>query len=184
MAREHLMSRSRIQRTVNRMAHELAEFTAGQPVLLIGINQRGLALAGALNSSFERFNLGPSSLTRLGVPEISIGEHGESTKVAEQAKTIENHQGVLVLCDDVIFSGKTIFEVLKWLPYTPETKSVCIATLVDRGHREFPVSPTVCGLTLPTKEGEHITVEISEGYDLEGIQVPSLETVILELEDV
>lgn len=188
MARENLMTRSRIDRTVHRMAHELAELTTENPVLLLGINERGLALAGALHLAFERFGLGTTTLIGLDADSLLVDRenpsHDTSTEPAqEEWQQIRDHTGVLVLCDDVIFSGKTLFYTLKRLPTTSATKAIYLATLIDRGHRQFPVSPSVCGLTLPTKQGEHITVEVSGGADINGVLVPSLESVILELDE-
>ncbi len=177
------MSRSRIERTVHRMAHELAEVIKDQPLLLIGMNQRGLALAGALYDSFIRFELGKASCMGLDTMEMSQSATSAGETDQQPSYRIAQHRGVVVLCDDVIFSGKTLFNVLKGLPDSSGINAIHIATLIDRGHRAFPVSPSVCGLTLQTKQGEHITVEVTKGRNLDGLQIPSLEAVILVLNE-
>jgi pyrimidine operon attenuation protein/uracil phosphoribosyltransferase len=165
------------------MAHELAEKVAEKPILLLGLNERGLALATALHDSLERFGLGNSTV----LPVNMAGKNSSSvSSVATNSETlnqVQSHQGVLVLCDDVIFSGKTLFELLKELPQNQndDIEAILISTLIDRGHRVYPITPTVCGLFLPTKEGEHITVKLSEEVKMDGKSFKRLESVELEL---
>lgn len=183
MSKEILMNRSRLERTVHRMAHELAEKVAEKPILLLGLNERGLALATALHDSLERFGLGNSTV----LPVNMAGKNSTSlSSVATNSETlnqIQSHQGVLVLCDDVIFSGKTLFELLKDLPLNDDIEAILISTLIDRGHRVYPITPTVCGIFLPTKEGEHITVKLSEEVKMDGKSFKRLESVELELSE-
>lgn len=173
MATEILMNRPRVERTVHRMAHELAEHVVEKPLLLVGINEGGLALAGTLHQSMERFALGNSVV----VPLNTANQHDESLE------RIQSHKGVIVLCDDVIFSGKTLFDVLTTLPLNEKIEAVLIASLIDRGHRSYPITPTVCGLSLPTKEGEHITVKLAEEIKLKEVRFSSLDSVELELSE-
>ena len=173
MTTEILMNRSRVERTVHRMAHELAEHVAEKPILLVGINEGGLALAGTFHQSMERFALGNSEV----VPLKSTMQYDESLE------RIQSHQGVIVLCDDVIFSGKTLFDVLKSLPLNEKIDAILIASLIDRGHQSYPITSNICGLSLPTKEGEHITVKLGEEIILKGISFRTLDSVELELSD-
>lgn len=183
MSKEILMNRSRLERTVHRMAHELAEQVAERSILLLGLNERGLALATALHHSLERFGLGNSTV----LPVITAGKNSSSVgSVATNSETlnkVQSHKGVLVLCDDVIFSGKTLFEVLKDLPQNEQIDAILVSTLIDRGHRVYPITPTVCGLFLPTKEGEHITVKLSKEVKMSEKSFQRLESVDLELSE-
>lgn len=163
---EVLLDRSRIERILMRMAHQIAEITTGDALILLGLNERGLALARGIQSEMQRFGLARTQLLSMQVD----GNEGPGSLIAKPG-------GTLVVIDDVVFSGKTLFRALRSIPSLDAFDRVLTCTLVDRGHRRWPVLSTVTGLSMPTKTGEHIHVELAER---DGAQ--RVERVLLEFE--
>ena len=69
----------------------------------------------------------------------------------------------VLIVDDVIFSGKTMFNALSTICYSNEPTKIEILTLVDRGHRMYPILSELTGISVPTKFGEHIEVILDQG---------------------
>ena len=146
---EILLDRKRIERILMRMAHQIAELTTGDPLTLVGLNERGFALAHGIREEMQRFGLARTQLVSM----IADGE-------ARLEAPIGNAKSSLVIVDDVIFSGGTMFRALRSIPSIDEFKRVLTCVLVDRGHRRWPVHSSVTGLEMPTKAGEHVHVEL------------------------
>ncbi|SMO66461.1 phosphoribosyltransferase family protein [Fodinibius sediminis] len=152
-----LMSTDRIARSLQRMAHEINEKNKSDwPIVLLGINQRGLAVARDL----AHF-LTPILDSPVKVESLTLGEEGASRKKWD--KSAYEKQSFIVIVDDVIFSGQTMFRALTTVVEELEPGEVYTAVLVDRGHRKYPVKAEFCGMVLPTKLDEHVAVEVKDG---------------------
>ncbi len=150
-----LMNRERISRSLNRMAHEIAEHNVDDaPIDLFGINERGYAVADALANLLNPiFN---DEVRLFQLPLKGKDPHD----VLEDIELQNNHYPVIV--DDVIFSGKTMFEALKIFSNYINPSEIHTAVLIDRGHRKFPIKAEFYGMELPTKLGEHVSVVVEE----------------------
>ncbi|WP_150243695.1 bifunctional pyr operon transcriptional regulator/uracil phosphoribosyltransferase PyrR [Nocardiopsis quinghaiensis] len=159
-----------INRALTRIAHEVLERTkGGQEVTLLGIPSRGVPLAqrlarliervedrtvpaGSLDITMYRDDLRSAPVRALGRTEIPTGGLDDR---------------VVVLVDDVLFSGRTVRAALDALGDLGRPRAVQLAVLVDRGHRELPIRADYVGKNLPTSLRESVTVRLDEtdGHD-------------------
>ena len=148
-----LMNKDRIDRTLKRLAIQVWErLEETQELVIIGLNERGFATAKALHTHLARFSAKDIELFRFDV--LSTGPK----------KTLPNcTEKYVLMVDDVIFSGKTMFSAISTLCYSNEPSKIDVLTLVDRGHRTYPVLSELTGIEVPTKFGEHIEVILNSG---------------------
>lgn len=145
-----LMSKSRLARTIKRIAYQILEISHGSDVVLIGLNERGYYIASQIQKIIAKIE-GKSSCSLF---RYRIDEEPEA--VPELSETSQGNNLATFLVDDVIFSGKTMFKAIKNLHNFEEKSSVYIAALIDRGHRKVPVHASVSGIQIPTKLNEHV----------------------------
>ena len=160
-----LMSASEIERTLVRLAHEIVEKSNGSDDLtLIGIKRRGVPLAkrlGALISGIEKRPVDTGTL------DIQFYRDDLSTTdvrpvVTPGALGCEVEGRDVVLCDDVLYTGRTIRAALDALFDHGRPRRVQLAVLIDRGHRELPIEATYVGRQVPTSQREIIEVKFHE----------------------
>ncbi len=147
-----------VRRAITRMAHEIIERNRGlDGVVLIGIQQGGVWLAGALASEIERIDspvpVGSvdASLYRddIGLRPVAPGA------VSDLSFNIDG--ATVVLVDDVLFTGRTVRAALDAVGDYGRPRAVQLAVLVDRGHRELPIRPDFVGKNLPTSADEEVS---------------------------
>jgi pyrimidine operon attenuation protein/uracil phosphoribosyltransferase len=149
-----LMDSNRIRRTVKRMSYQLSELAQGKSILYIGLNERGKALADELASV---------NLVNVKNQEVLGWNVGDNVTIEQIQNKITAATGVVVIVDDVLFSGLTMFKALKELIEPNDDSEIFICALVDRGHGKFPVRATVVGEQIPTKFKEHVEVKLKKG---------------------
>jgi pyrimidine operon attenuation protein / uracil phosphoribosyltransferase len=160
-----LMSASEIERTLVRLAHEIVEKNDGSANLgLVGIKRRGVPLAERLAKMIEKIEKHPVDT---GVLDIQFYRDDLSTAdirpvVTPGAIGIPIEGRNVVLCDDVLYTGRTIRAALDALFDHGRPKSVQLLVLIDRGHRELPIQATFTGRTVPTSSREIIEVKLNE----------------------
>ena len=148
-------------RIVRRMAGEIAERNRGvKDLLLIGIRTRGVPLAEALAAEIEQMEGKPAPIGHL---DITLYRDDLSTiapnPVVKQTRLPVAPDGrIVVLCDDVLYTGRTVRAALDALIDYGRPKAVQLAVLVDRGHRELPIQADVVGKVVPTSATEVIKV--------------------------
>ena len=157
-----------IDRAVTRIAHEIVEANHGaSDLILLGIPTRGVLLAKRIASAIERnysdFSA-ESSVGRLDITMYRDDLDRNPTRVVTETEipTSGITGKTLVLVDDVLFSGRTIRAALDALNAYGRPKSVKLAVLVDRGHRELPIRADFVGKNLPTSREERIRVQLTE----------------------
>lgn len=161
------MSTSDVARGLRRIAHEIVERNKGaQDVVLLGIPSRGVELAqrlGALITEIEGANVPVGSLD---VTMYRDDLRGRPTRSPQQtqfpASGVDDR--VVVLVDDVLYSGRTVRAALDALADYGRPRAVRLAVLVDRGHRELPIRADHVGKNLPTSQAERVTVRLT-GHD-------------------
>ena len=159
-----VMDESEIERSLTRIAHQILEANHGaHEIVLVGIVTRGDVLAkrladkiaeiegeqpplGSLDISFYRDDF----LTYLS-PEV----HGTHIPFSLDGKTV-------VLIDDVLYTGRTIRAALDALMDLGRPRTIQLAVMVDRGHRELPIHADICGRNVPTSKNEVIEVRVAE----------------------
>lgn len=143
-----LMDKGRIDRTIKRLAIQIWErLDSNQELVVIGLNERGFATATSLVSFLNELNDSEISLYQFHVHS--------SSKNKPLPNCTEKH---VIIVDDVIFSGKTIFSAISTICHSNDPDMIEVVSLVDRGHRTYPILSTITGINVPTKFGEHIEV--------------------------
>ncbi len=159
------MSASEIERTLVRLAHEIAEKNEGTANIgLVGIKRRGVPLAQRLAVLLETIEKHPVDT---GVLDISFYRDDLSTQgprpvVHEGAIGFDVTGRDIILLDDVLYTGRTIRAALDALFDQGRPKSVQLLVLIDRGHRELPIQATFTGRSVPTSSREIIEVKLNE----------------------
>lgn len=167
-----LFDASTITRSLKRIAHEIMEKnTSLDDVVLIGIKTRGSFLAQRLAEFIQLFEgvelpLGELDITKYRdditreMKEIIINQ--SSVPVTLNGKTV-------ILVDDVLYTGRTIRAALEAVMEYGRPKSVQLATLIDRGHRELPIRADFVGKNIPTANDEKVKVFLSEFDDRDAV---------------
>jgi pyrimidine operon attenuation protein/uracil phosphoribosyltransferase len=155
-----------VARTIDRIAHQIIESTAktGPDVVLLGIPTRGVPLAQRLAERVAVF-----SGLELGVGAVDTTLYRDDLRmhaVRALAETVEPPVGVagklVILVDDVLFSGRTIRAALDAINDLGRPRAVQLAVLVDRGHRELPIRADYVGKNLPTSLEQTVRVCLAE----------------------
>jgi len=169
-----LMSASEIERTLVRLAHEIVEKTDGsQSLVLIGIKRRGVPLAERLGKLISTIEKRPIDT---GVLDIQFYRDDLTTAdirpvVTPGAIGCDIVGRDVVLCDDVLYTGRTIRAALDALFDHGRPRRVQLAVLIDRGHRELPIEATYVGKHVPTSSREIIEVKFQEVDHDEQVQL-------------
>jgi pyrimidine operon attenuation protein / uracil phosphoribosyltransferase len=160
-----VLDNAAIVRAVKRMAHEIIERNQGTDgVVLVGLIKGGVWLAEALGSALAE--LGES--VPVGAIDVSFFRDDLGIRSVEPARSeidFEVHDRRVVLVDDVLYTGRTVRAALDALREYGRPKSVQLAVMVDRGHRELPIRADFVGKNLPTSRTESVKAT-SEGVVL------------------
>ena len=160
-----LMSASEIERTLVRLAHEIVEKSNGsEDLALVGIKRRGVPLAERLGKLISTIEKRPVDT---GVLDIQFYRDDLSTADIRPVVTpgsigCEVEGRDIVICDDVLYTGRTIRAALDALFDHGRPRRVQLAVLIDRGHRELPIEATYVGKHVPTSSREIIEVKFQE----------------------
>jgi pyrimidine operon attenuation protein/uracil phosphoribosyltransferase len=159
-----LLDAQQMARVIRRMAGEIVERNRGiKDLLLVGIRTRGVPLAEALAAEIERME---GQKVPLGILDITlyrddlsmIGGAGAQPLVKATHLPRQIDGCIVVLCDDVLYTGRTVRAALDHLVDYGRPRAVQLAVLIDRGHRELPIQADVVGKTVPTAQNESVEV--------------------------
>ncbi len=160
-----LMGADDVRRAIARIAHEIVERDQGPTrIALVGIRSRGDALALRLRDAIERnegvrLPLGALDITLYRDDLTRIG-HAPIVRTTEIAFPVDDR--VVVLVDDVLYTGRTIRAAMDALVDYGRPKAIRLAVLVDRGHRELPIRADHVGKNVPTQAGDDVRVHLTE----------------------
>lgn len=169
-----VLTEADIDRTLRRMAHEIVEASPEvSQLVLLGIPTRGVVLA-------ERLGAMIAEISGQGIPtgaldvtmyrdDLARGGHRVPHPSSVPSGGIDDR--IVVLVDDVLYSGRTVRAALDALTGIGRPKAVKLAVLVDRGHRELPIRADHVGKNLPTHHGERIRVQLHDIDEVEEVQV-------------
>ena len=159
-----VMDADAIRRSLTRIAHEIVERNRGvEEVVVIGVLAKGAPLARRLGAIL-------SQLEGCAVPVGAVDPsrhrddlHLASPQAKEGGSEVPPLDGkTVVLVDDVIWHGRTVRAALDALMEFGRPRSVQLAVLVDRGHRELPIRPDYVGKNVPTSSSERVKVLLEE----------------------
>jgi pyrimidine operon attenuation protein/uracil phosphoribosyltransferase len=160
-----VMEPADFRRALTRIAHEILERDKGAPdVVLVGIADRGDDLARRLAAEIERIE---GVKVPVGVLDITfyrddIGLRAEAPEVHETRIPFDVSDKVVILVDDVLFTGRTIRSAMDALMDLGRPRKIQLAVLVDRGHRELPIRADYVGKNVPTSRADEVRVMIEE----------------------
>jgi len=160
-----ILEPKQIRRVVRRIAGEIVEVNGGTSgLMLVGIRTRGVPFAERIATEIEAME---GVAVPVGTLDITLYRDDLST-IAPQPVVGETRFGepiddrVIVLCDDVLYTGRTIRAALDALIDYGRPRAVRLAVLVDRGHRELPIQAEFVGKVVPTSAHEHVEVRLEE----------------------
>jgi pyrimidine operon attenuation protein/uracil phosphoribosyltransferase len=161
------MDQADLQRAIWRMAHEIIERNHGlDGVVLIGLQTGGVAIAERLAEALHNIE---QVRLELGVLDVAFyrDDIGLRPVLPEAVTdiTFDIDTRIVVLVDDVLFTGRTIRAALNALNDYGRPRAVQLAVMIDRGHREVPIRPDYVGKNLPTRRDEVVDVH-ADGVDL------------------
>jgi pyrimidine operon attenuation protein/uracil phosphoribosyltransferase len=163
--KKQLLSATEIDRTLQRLAHEIVEKSGGVSNLaLIGVRRRGVPLAQRLANTIHDF---AHVEVPVGTLDITLYRDDLSTVAAQPVvQSTEIPFPVdgrdLVLVDDVLYTGRTIRAAMNGLFDLGRPQRVRLCVLIDRGHRELPIEATFVGRNVQTTDTEIIEVRLKE----------------------
>jgi len=173
-----LLSSADVGRTISRMAHQIIEKTAldaadSPRVVLLGIPTRGTTLAERLVERIEAFSgvrppLGSLDIT-LYRDDLRNKPHRPLERTSVPTGGVDD--ALVVLVDDVLFSGRTVRSALDALRDLGRPRAVQLAVLIDRGHRELPLRADYVGKNVPTARTEDVSVLLSEHDGRDGVSL-------------
>ena len=169
-----LLNSQEVSRALTRIAHEITERNRGaEQLALIGVHTRGVPIAKRLAGLIERFE---GVMPEVGELDITL-YRDDLTEIALQpiVKKTDvpfNIQGLrIVLCDDVLYTGRTVRASLDALIDLGRPAVIQLAALVDRGHRELPIRADYVGKNIPTSKQEIIMVKLLEIDGTDGVEL-------------
>ncbi|HEY4544748.1 MAG TPA: bifunctional pyr operon transcriptional regulator/uracil phosphoribosyltransferase PyrR [Tissierellaceae bacterium] len=160
----NILSDKDIQRATTRISHEILEKNKGiEDVVLVGIKTRGVPFAKRIQKKIEEIEdyIVPVYELDITLYRDDLSEISDNPVINEEFKdSIEDK--VVVLVDDVLYTGRTVRAALDALRGKGRAKKVQLAVLIDRGHRELPIRPDFIGKNMPTAKDEIVMVQFKE----------------------
>ena len=163
-----------VRRSLTRIAHEILERNRGAgDVVLVGIAARGDDLARRIAGELRRIEgvEAPVGVLDITFYRDDIGMRSEAPEVHETRIDFDVTGKTVVLVDDVLYTGRTIRAAMDALVDFGRPRSVQLAVLVDRGHRELPIRADFVGKNIPTRTDEQVRVQTSETDGSDAVEV-------------
>lgn len=160
-----VMDAKAVERALIRVAHEIVEKNKGaENLAVIGIKTRGAYLAERIAELIKQIE---KTKVPVGLMDITLYRDDIQTKLEQPVvqKTeilFDVVEKVIILVDDVLFTGRTIRAALDQVIDFGRPKNIQLAVLVDRGHRELPIRADYVGKNIPTAKDDQVKVKITE----------------------
>jgi pyrimidine operon attenuation protein/uracil phosphoribosyltransferase len=157
---KELLNQESIERTLKRMTHEIIErYPDLSQVLLVGILNKGFLVAKKIQEYLKAFS-GQDIPT---IP-LDISAYRDDTKTKPTQKNhLKSSEKDIILIDDVLFTGRSVRAAMDAVVEGGRPRSITLAILIDRGHRELPIRPDFIGKNIPTSRTEKIVVDLNQG---------------------
>lgn len=175
MTARQVLQQADITRALTRISHEILESNRGSAgLVLLGIPTRGVPIATRLSAILNAIEPGSVSVGALDVTMYRDDLSKNPTRAPNPTSIPDGgiDGKTVVLVDDVLFSGRTIRSALDAISDLGRPRTVRLAVLVDRGHRELPIRADFVGKNLPTSTSERIMVRLAE---IDGIDEVTIE---------
>lgn len=156
-----LMDEQAIMRAIRRISHEILERNKGlNNALIIGVERRGVLLANRLQKEIETIEG-----IHLECEPMNVNMYRDDRDMRPKEGrpfTLDTTGKLVVLVDDVLYTGRTIRSALNALMGAGRPRAIQLAVLVDRGHRELPIRADFVGKNIPTSHTEQVRVNVKE----------------------
>jgi len=151
-----------INRSLRRITHEILEKNRNlDDVVLVGIKTRGVFIAERLSKLINSFEGVDIPFVALDVRGYRDDVKRDTSGPADRTDMALNEK-VVILVDDVLYTGRTIRAAMEAVIEYGRPRSIQLATLIDRGHRELPIRADYTGKNIPTSKSETVSVFLSE----------------------
>jgi pyrimidine operon attenuation protein/uracil phosphoribosyltransferase len=160
-----LLDEQRISRAVTRIAHEILERNGGpESLVIVGILTRGADMAARLAEMIEKVEgvRIPVGLMDINLYRDDVG-YKPDQPIVRKTEMMFNIDGKnLILVDDVLYTGRTVRAALSQMIEFGRPRTIQLAVLVDRGHRQLPIRPDYVGKNIPTAFEDDVQVRLVE----------------------
>ena len=188
-----IMDAREIDRALSRIAHEIVERNHGTNNLaLVGIRTRGVPLAEALQNKIKEFegveiptegSRPPEGMIDITLYRDDLSRIAPNPLIQATELDFEIETKVVVLVDDVLFTGRTIRAALDAVIDYGRPRAIELAVLIDRGHREFPIRADFVGKNVPTSLREVIKVQCREIDGEDSVLMMEVDDFVSQYED-
>ncbi|MGO1579850.1 MAG: bifunctional pyr operon transcriptional regulator/uracil phosphoribosyltransferase PyrR [Peptoniphilaceae bacterium] len=167
-----IMDEIAIRRAISRISNEIIEKNKGiDNIILIGIIRRGENLASRIARKIEeiegiKIDVIPIDITNFR-DDIDFKDNVEKLNIPLDNK-------IVILVDDVLFTGRTVRAAIDAILYSGRPKRIELVTLIDRGHRELPIRPDFVGKNVPTSISEKVVLNLSEIDEKDQVYIEKL----------
>jgi len=171
---KQVLNGTAVSRALDRIAHQIAERNEhGNQVVVVGIQKGGVHLAHRLRKVLEKIW---HHEVPLGLVDVSMHRDDHSQRLPHDIRPtsipFDPTGKVVVLVDDVLFSGRTVRAALDALTDLGRPRAIQLAVLIDRGNRELPIKADFVGKELPTSLEERVEVSLREdGTDADSVRL-------------
>lgn len=160
-----IMNEIEIDRSLTRIAHEIIENNKGlDDIILMGIKRRGVPIAQRLQAKLLEYEGEELVVNSLDIThyrdDLSMVSSFPQYRGYDITENINDKR--IILCDDVLYTGRTARAAIEALFDYGRPKSIQLAVMIDRGHRELPIRADYVGKNVPTSMTEGVQVHISE----------------------
>ena len=160
-----ILDAAAMERALKRISHEIAERNKGvENVVLVGIKRRGENLAYSIRDNIiriENMEL-PCGSIDIGFYRDDLSLLAENPLVRRAELPFDVTDRDVVLVDDVLYTGRTVRAAMEAVLSCGRPRSIQLAVLVDRGHRELPIRADYVGKNLPTSHSELVEVRLPQ----------------------
>ncbi len=160
----NILDEKAISRAITRISHEIIEKNKGvDDVVILGIKTRGMPIAQRIAGKIEDIEG-----VKVVVEEVDVSNYRDDVDRHKRHEEIQKEANlhvkdkVVVLVDDVLYTGRTVRSALDYIIDYGRPRSIQLAVLIDRGHRELPIRADYVGKNVPTSRNEQITVRLKE----------------------
>lgn len=160
-----ILDSNAIKRAITRLSHEIIEKNKGiDNLVLIGIKTRGVYLANRIAKEINKIEGKPISVGELDISlyRDDLEEIHDEPQVNGSKIDFPIKDKVVILIDDVLYTGRTIRSALDAIIDISRPKAIQLGILIDRGHRELPIRADYVGKNVPTSRLEIVHVNLSE----------------------
>lgn len=173
-----IMDADAMRRAIVRISHEIIEKNKGvENVVLVGIRTRGVPIAERIANTIERIE---NAKVPVGMLDITLYRDDLSTLaynpiVHGTEIDLDLTGKVVILVDDVLYTGRTIRAALDAIIDMGRPKAIQLAVLIDRGHRELPIRADFAGKNVPTSHKEAVNVSLAEEDGIDEVAIGDME---------